>query len=87
MVKVYFGTSRTPHRWRLAVATTNDQETIIGPNQAALVAEENGELRLILPDYDDDEDVPPMVLLLAAIIVKLKDQDWLDNTMAALDDR
>ena len=69
------------------MATTNDQETIIGPNEAALVAEENGELRLILPDYDDDEDVPPMVLLLAAIIVKLKDQDWLDNTMAALDDR
>ena len=69
------------------MATSNDQETIIGPNEAALVAEENGELRLILPDYDDDEDVPPMVLLLAAIIVKLKDQDWLDNTMAALDDR
>ena len=69
------------------MATTNDQETIIGPNEAALVAEENGELRLILPDYDDDEDVPPMVLLLAAIIVKLQDQDWLDNTMAALDDR
>ncbi len=69
------------------MATTNAEETIIGPNEAALVAEENGELRLILPDYDDDEDVPPMVLLLAAIIVKLKDQDWLDNTMAALDDR
>ncbi len=69
------------------MATTNDQETIIGPNEAALVAEESGELRLILPEYDDDEDVPPMVLLLAAIIVKLKDQDWLDDTMAALDDR
>ncbi len=70
------------------MATTNDdQGTIIGPNEAALVAEENGELRLILPEYDDDEDVPPMVLLLAAIIVKLKDQDWLDETMAALDDQ
>ncbi len=64
------------------MATTNDQGTIIGPNEAALVAEENGELRLILPEYDDDEDVPPMVLLLAAIIVKLKDQNWLDDTMA-----
>ena len=42
------------------VATTNDDEVVIGPNEAALVAEENGELRLILPEYDDDEDVPPM---------------------------
>ena len=39
------------------------------------------------PEFDDDEEVPPMVLLLAAIIVKLKDQDWLDDTMAALDDQ
>ena len=69
------------------MATTNDQGTIIGPNEAALVAEENGELRLILPEYDDDEEVPPMVLLLAAITVKLKDQEWLDETMTALDDQ
>ncbi len=69
------------------MATTNDQGTIIGQNEAALVAEENGELRLILPEYDDDEEVPPMVLLLAAIIVKLKDQNWLDETMTALNDQ
>ncbi len=69
------------------MATTNNQGTIIGPNEAALVAEEHGGLRLILPEYDDDADVPPTVLLLSAIAVKLKDQKWLDDTMAALDDR
>ncbi len=69
------------------MATTNDQETIIGPNEAALVAEENGELRLILPEYDDDEDVPPMALLLVAVTLKLGDEKWLEDTMAALDDR
>ncbi len=69
------------------MATTNDEETIIGPNEAALVAEENGELRLILPEYDDDEDVPPMALLLVAVTLKLGDEKWLEDTMAALGDR
>ncbi len=69
------------------MATTNDEETIIGPNEAALVAEENGELRLILPEYDDDQDVPPMALLLVAVTLKLGDEKWLENTMAALGDR
>ncbi len=69
------------------MATTNDQGTIIGPNEAALVAEEHGGLRLILPEYDDDEDVPPMALLLVAVTLKLGDEKWLEDTMAALDDR
>lgn len=69
------------------MAPANDHETTIGPKEAALVAEENGELRLILPLYDDDEDVPPMALLLVAVTLKLGDEKWLEGTMAALDDR
>lgn len=63
------------------MATNDDDETIIGPNEAALVAEESGELCLILPEYDDDEDVPPMALLLAAVTLKLGDEKSLEDTM------
>ena len=40
------------------MATTTDEEVVIGPNEAVLVADENGELRLILPEYDDGGDTP-----------------------------
>ncbi len=51
-----------------------------------LVAVEDGELRLIPPEYEDDEDVPPMALLLVAVTLKLGDEKWMEDTMAALDD-
>lgn len=63
-----------------------NEETIVEPNEAALVVEEDGEFRLILPDYADDEDVPFPVSLLVAISLKLDDENWIAATMAALDD-
>ncbi len=59
---------------------------VIGPNETALVAEVAGGLRLILPKYEDDDDVPAMARLLVAVIRKLEDEQWLEETMAALDD-
>ena len=63
-----------------------DEQTIIRPEEAALVVEESGEFRLVMPEFGDDEDVPPGVLLLAAISIKLDDDEWLDMTMSALED-
>ena len=63
-----------------------NEDTIIGPKKAALIVEEDGEFRLILPDYGDDADVPFQVSLLVAISVKLNDENWITATMAALDD-
>ncbi len=68
------------------MAPTNDDEMVIGPNETALVAEVGGGLRLILPKYEDDDDVPAMARLLVAVIRKLEDEQWLEETMAALDD-
>jgi hypothetical protein len=63
-----------------------EEQAVIKPNEAGLIAEENGEFRLIMPEYLDDEDVPPAALLLAAISMKLSDPEWIDLTLAALDD-
>ena len=68
------------------MAPTNDDEMVIGPRETALVAEVGGGLRLILPIYEDDDDVPAMARLLVAVIRKLEDEQWLEDTMAALDD-
>jgi hypothetical protein len=62
-----------------------EEQTIIKPSEAGLVAEEDGEFRLIMPEYEDDEDVPQGALLIAAISIKLNDPEWIDLTMAALD--
>lgn len=69
------------------MANPLDDETLIGPNETALVAEESGEIRLVLPELGDDEEVPPMALLLVAVSLKLDDEEWLAETMSALDDR
>ncbi len=68
------------------MAPTHDNEMVIGPKETALVAEVGGGLRLILPKYEDDDDVPAMARLLVAVIRKLEDEQWLEDTMAALDD-
>ena len=41
---------------------------------------------MILPKYEDDDDVPAMARLLVAVIGNLEDEKWLEETMAALDD-
>ena len=33
--------------------------TLVDADEAALIVGEDGELRLILPDYEDDNDIPP----------------------------
>lgn len=64
-----------------------DDGTLIQSNEAALVVGEDGELRLILPDYEDDNDIPPGALLLAAVLVRSEDEDWANEMSAFLLER
>jgi hypothetical protein len=61
------------------------EETVLAPDQAALVVDPNGEMWMILPDYPDDAEVPGGVLLLAAVLRKAKDPEWVDEMLAELD--
>jgi hypothetical protein len=58
--------------------------TLIEANEAALIVGEDGELRLVLPDYEDDNDIPPGALLLAAVLVRSEDDDWVNEMSAFL---
>lgn len=61
--------------------------TLIEANEAALIVGEDGELRLVLPDYEDDNDIPPGALLLAAVLVRSEDEDWVNEMSAFLLER
>ena len=64
-----------------------DGGTLIMPDEAALIVDDNGELRLILPDYEDDSDIPPSALLLAAVLVRSDDEEWTNEMSAFLLER
>ena len=61
--------------------------TIVVANEAALIVGEDGELRLILPDYEDDNDIPQGALLLAAVLVRSDDENWINEMSAFLLER
>jgi hypothetical protein len=54
----------------------SDHGSVLGPREAALVVDENGELSFRMPEYGDDEQVPEMVQLLAAVLLRSRDDDW-----------
>lgn len=61
----------------------SDHGTVVQPNESALVVDEDGGLRLLLADY---EDVPEMVLLLGAVLVKSRDPEWVADMIADMTD-
>ena len=50
--------------------------TVLHPDESALVFNREGELALLLKHREDDEEVPQLELLLAAVAIKARDQDW-----------
>ena len=61
--------------------------TLVDATEAVLIVGEDGELRLILPDYEDDNDIPPAALLLAAVLVRSDDEGWVNEMPAFLLER
>ena len=70
-----------------SIKKQSDDGTLIDANEAALVVDADGELCLILPDYEDDNDIPPAALLLAAVLIRSEDQDWANEKSAFLLER
>lgn len=61
-----------------------DVGTVLKATDAALVVSENGDLRLLMPDYGKDQDVPEMVLVLGAVLVRSHDPDWIEDMLSTL---
>jgi hypothetical protein len=55
---------------------------VLKPTEAALVVDEDGELRMLMPGYAEDQDVPLMVLLLSAVLVRSRDPEWIEEMLA-----
>jgi hypothetical protein len=53
-----------------------DHGTILDRRQAALVFDEDDGFKFLMPEYQDDEVVPEGVMLLAAVLLKLNDEEW-----------
>lgn len=51
--------------------------THIEPDESALIIGANGDFRLCMPEYGDDEQVPYQVAIISAIWLKLRnDENW-----------
>ena len=51
--------------------------THVEPNESALIIGSNGDFRLCMPEYGDDEAVPYQVAIISAIWLKLRnDENW-----------
>lgn len=61
-----------------------DHGTVLQPDHAALVVDRNGELSMLYPHYADDETVPDMVALLAAVLIRSRDPEWVAEMIDTL---
>ena len=62
-----------------------DHGTILPTGASALVVDEKGELSFFMADGSEDDDLPRMVRLLAAVLIQSRDPDWVDEMIAAFD--
>ena len=64
-----------------------DHGTILPAGATALVVTRDGELSFLLPNDDDDQEVPQLVQLLAAVAVRSADAEWVEEMLASIQDR
>jgi hypothetical protein len=53
-----------------------DEDLTVGPDEAALIIAADGELRLVLPDHETNDDLHHLVALLALVATKFDDPRW-----------
>ena len=56
--------------------------TVVKPNEAALIVDASGDVRMSMPEYSDEEDVPYYVMVLSAVWIKIReDEKWAQNIL------
>lgn len=70
----------------MKTVTSTDHGSVLPAGSSALVVDADGSLSLMLADYPDDQDVPLMVQLLAAVALRSDDDEWLADTLSALNE-
>ena len=60
----------------------SDHGTVVGPDEAALIVDTAGDVKMCMPDYGDEEDVPYYVMVLSAVWLKIReDEKWAQNIL------
>lgn len=55
----------------------SDHGTVVKADEAALIVDTDGDIRMCMPEYSDEEDVPFAVMVLTAVWIKMRDdQEW-----------
>jgi hypothetical protein len=54
----------------------SDQGTVLQRDQAAITWSKSDGFTFLMPDYPDDAEVPEPVIVLAALITKLDDEEF-----------
>lgn len=65
---------------------STDHGSILPPNASALIVSADGELAFMLADYPEDMPLPCMVQLLAAVILRSTDEDWVEEMLTIFDE-
>ena len=56
----------------------SDHGTVLKQSESALVVDDEGEVHLLLA-CDDDDDLPRMTVLLASVLSKISDDEWVEE--------
>lgn len=64
-----------------------DHGTVLPPGSSALVVSAEGELSFYLPDNPSDAPVPRLVQLLAAVLMRSEDEDWVEEMLGLFEDQ
>jgi hypothetical protein len=68
------------------IPASTDHGSILPSDATALVVSADGELSFMLAKYPEGEALPRMVQLLAAVVLRSTDADWVDGMIAIFDD-
>ena len=66
---------------------STDHGSVLPPGSSALVVSAEGERSLYLPDNPPDAPVPRLVQLLAAVLMRSEDEDWVEEMLGIFEDQ
>jgi len=66
---------------------STDHGTVLPPGSSALVVSAEDELSFYLPENPPDAPVPRLVQLLAAVLMRSEDEEWVEEMLCLFEDQ
>lgn len=66
----------------------SENGTYVKPDEAALIVDKDGDIRISMQEYADDEDVPYHIAVLMAVWIKIRDEEgWAQKLVEEVFDK